>query len=126
MSKILIVDDEHDLAEGLRRALARDQHVVEVAHDGQAAMDMLVVSKYDLVVLDWMMPRQSGIDVCNWFRSRGDKTPVLMLTARGELDDKEKGLDSGADDYLTKPFHLREFQARVRALLRRGSAAPAV
>jgi DNA-binding response OmpR family regulator len=125
MSKILIVDDEKDLSEGLRRSLVRDQHVVEVAYDGQQAMDLLLVSKYDLVVLDWMMPKQSGLDVCRWFRSRGDKTPILMLTARGELDDKEKGLDSGADDYLTKPFHLREFQARVRALLRRGSSSAA-
>ena len=125
MSKILIVDDEKDLVEGLRRSLSREQHLVEVAYDGQEAMDLLLVTKYDLVVLDWMMPRQSGVDVCRWFRQRGDKTPVLMLTARGEIDDKEKGLDSGADDYLTKPFHLREFQARVRALLRRGSSAAA-
>lgn len=123
MSKILIVDDEKELADGLHRALTRDQHTVEVAYDGQQAMDMLAISKYDLVVLDWMMPKQNGVEVCRWLRSRGDKSPVLMLTARGELDDKEKGLDSGADDYLTKPFHLREFQARARALLRRGSSS---
>jgi OmpR-family two-component system manganese-sensing response regulator len=122
MSKILIVDDEQDLAEGLRRSLARDQHLVEVAYDGREAIDMLAVSKYDLIVLDWMMPKQSGIDVCKWLRDKQDRTPILMLTAKGELEDKEKGLDSGADDYLTKPFHLREFQARVRALLRRGSS----
>lgn len=119
MTKILIVDDEPDLAEGLKRSLVREQYVVEVAHDGEAAMDMLKISKYDLIVLDWMMPKQNGLEVCRWLRNKRDKTPVLMLTARGELDDKEMGLDSGADDYLTKPFQLREFQARVRAILRR-------
>jgi len=123
MSKILIVDDEIDLAEGLKRSLLREQHVVELAFDGQQAADMLLVSKYDLVVLDWMMPKRTGLEVCKWIRSRRDRTPVLMLTAKGEIDDKETGLDSGADDYLTKPFHLREFQARVRALLRRGGEA---
>lgn len=126
VSKILIVDDEQELAEGLRRALARDKHLIELAFDGQQAVDLLSVSKFDLIILDWMMPKKSGVEVCSWLRrSRHDKTPVLMLTAKAELDDKENGLDSGADDYLTKPFHLREFQARVRALLRRvGSAEP--
>jgi len=76
MSKILIVDDEQDLAEGLRRSLARDQHLVEVAYDGQAAMDLLLVSKYDLIVLDWMMPKRSGVEVCSWLRERRDKTPI--------------------------------------------------
>ncbi len=124
MSKILVVDDEAELAEGLKRALQRDQHLVELAFNGQEAKDLLLVTKYDLVVLDWMMPKCSGVEVCTWLRSeRRDKTPILMLTAKGELDDKEKGLDSGADDYLTKPFHLREFSARVRALLRRTSTA---
>jgi DNA-binding response OmpR family regulator len=111
------------LAEQVRRSLSREQHLVEVVHDGQSAVDYLQVSQYDLVVLDWMMPRMSGIEVCKWQRARGDKTPILMLTARGELEDKEVGLDSGADDYLTKPFHLRELLARVRALLRRGVSA---
>jgi DNA-binding response OmpR family regulator len=123
MSKILIVDDEQELAEGLKRSLVREQHLVEVAYDGRAAMDLLLVSKFDLVVLDWMMPKQSGVEVCRWLRSRHDKTPILMLTAKAEIENKEMGLDAGADDYLTKPFHLREFQARVRALLRRGSSA---
>jgi DNA-binding response OmpR family regulator len=121
MSKILVVEDEPDIADQLRKSLLREQHLVEVASDGQAAIDILTVSKFDLIVLDWMMPRQSGIDVCKWHRGRGEKTPILMLTAKGELEDKERGLDSGADDYLTKPFHLREFLARVRALLRRGT-----
>jgi OmpR-family two-component system manganese-sensing response regulator len=123
MSKILVVEDEPDIANQLQKSLQREQHLVEVASDGKAAIDLLSVSKYDLIVLDWMMPKQSGIEVCQWHRSRGDKTPILMLTAKGELEDKERGLDSGADDYLTKPFHLREFLARVRALLRRGSTA---
>ena len=120
MSKILVVEDEIELAEQVRRALSREQHMVEVVHDGQSALDHLRVSQYDLLVLDWMMPKMSGIEVCKWQRNRGDKTPILMLTARVEIDDKEKGLDAGADDYLTKPFHLRELLARVRALLRRG------
>jgi two-component system, OmpR family, manganese sensing response regulator len=120
MSKILIVEDEIELAEQLRRSLAREQHLVEVVHDGQAALDYLRVSQYDLLVLDWMMPKMTGVEVCRWQRSRGDKTPILMLTARADIEDKESGLDAGADDYLTKPFHLRELMARVRALLRRG------
>ncbi len=120
MSKILVVDDEIEIAEQVRRSLTREQHTVEVVHDGQAAVDYLRVAQYDLLVLDWMMPKMTGLEVCKWQRSRGDKTPILMLTARGDIDDKEKGLDSGADDYLTKPFHLRELVARVRALLRRG------
>jgi DNA-binding response OmpR family regulator len=123
MSKILVVEDEIELAEQVRRSLAREQHLVEVVHDGQSALDHLRVSHFDLLVLDWMMPKMSGIEVCRWQRARGDKTPILMLTARGEIEDKESGLDAGADDYLTKPFHLRELLARVRALLRRGISA---
>jgi DNA-binding response OmpR family regulator len=123
MSKILVIDDEHDLADQLKKALLREQHVVETVYDGQSAVDVLSVSDFDLLVLDWMMPRMNGIEVLRWYRSKGKKSPILMLTAKSELDDKETGLDSGADDYLTKPFHLREFTARVRALLRRASTA---
>ena len=120
MSKILIVEDEVDLADQLRKSLVRDHHVVEVVHNGNAAVDTLRVSSFDLIILDWMLPGQSGIEVCRFHRNRGDVTPVLMLTARSSIEDKEQGLDSGADDYLTKPFNLREFGARIRALLRRG------
>lgn len=123
MSKILVVEDEIELAEQVRRCLLREQHIVEMVHDGQAALDHLRVNNYDLLVLDWMMPKMTGIEVCQWQRARGEKTPILMLTARVDIEDKELGLDSGADDYLTKPFHLRELLARVRALLRRGVSA---
>lgn len=122
MSKILVVEDEVDLAEQLRKSLVRDHHVVEVVHSGTDAINYLRVSNYDLIILDWMLPGQTGIEVCRFHRDRGDVTPVLMLTARSAIEDKEQGLDAGADDYLTKPFHLREFGARIRALLRRGKA----
>jgi OmpR-family two-component system manganese-sensing response regulator len=121
MSKILVVEDEADIAEEIRKSLCREQHQVEMAADGQAAMDMLAADSFDLIVLDWMLPNHSGIEICKWYRESGASTPILMLTARGDLEDKEIGLDSGADDYLTKPFQLREFLARIRALLRRGT-----
>ena len=121
MSKILVVEDESDIANQLHKTLSRENHQVEIAADGQIAKDLLSNNEYDLIVLDWMIPVYSGIEVCRWYRDKGANAPILMLTARSELDDKADGLDSGADDYLTKPFQLREFLARVRALLRRSS-----
>jgi DNA-binding response OmpR family regulator len=123
MSKILVVEDETDLADQIRDWLVREQHLVEVVYSGQAALDRLVASKYDAVVLDWMLPGIEGLEVCKRFRAMGGKTPILMLTARSRLDDKETGLDAGADDYLSKPFHLRELSARLRAILRRVSVS---
>lgn len=119
MAKILLVEDDVDLAEVLRITLTNKGYAVQVCNAGGNAKDMLRMFSYDLVILDWMMPAVSGLDVLREYRARGGKTPVLMLTAKSALDDKEVGLDSGADDYLTKPFHSRELLARVRALMRR-------
>jgi two-component system response regulator MprA len=119
MSQVLVVDDEPALVTALERALRLDGHDVAVAVDGQLALDRLAGSTPDLVVLDVMMPRVDGLEVCRRLRAAGDRTPVLMLTARDGIDDRVDGLDAGADDYLSKPFALRELRARVRALLRR-------
>jgi two-component system, OmpR family, manganese sensing response regulator len=122
---ILLVDDEVELTELLCRALKREGHGVEVAYDGETALKMIQrqqadATPYALLILDWMLPKQSGIEVCQTLRSQGDATPVLFLTAKDTLDARVQGLDAGADDYLVKPFELRELLARVRALLRRG------
>jgi DNA-binding response OmpR family regulator len=123
MSKILLVDDDVDLAEMLEEKLTREQHTVELVYDGFEARDRLRFYKYDAVVLDWDLPGLSGIEICKQMRSAGDITPVLMLTGKNTIDDKEAGLDAGADDYLTKPFDAREFAARVRSIIRRGCQA---
>ena len=103
----------------LERALRLDEYEVELAVDGEEALDRLAEQPADAVILDVMMPGVDGLEVCRRMRAAGDKTPVLMLTARDAIDDRVQGLDVGADDYLVKPFALRELQARLRALLRR-------
>lgn len=123
MAKILLVEDERDLAKQLEDWFKREQHTVDVVFSGQDALNQLKISKYDLVILDWMLPQVSGLDVLRHIRSRNNRTPVIMLTAKDSEDDKEHGLDSGADDYVTKPFSLRELSARTRAALRRASQA---
>ena len=117
--KVLIVDDEPGVRSALQRALALERHDVQLAQDGQQALDLLAESAVDAIVLDVAMPRVDGLEVCRRLRSAGDRTPVLMLTARDAIDDRVDGLDAGADDYLVKPFALRELLARLRALLRR-------
>jgi two-component system response regulator MprA len=117
--RILVVDDEPALRSSLERALGLDRHVVELAGDGLEALDRLAHAPVDAVVLDVSMPGLDGLEVCRRLRAAGDRTPVLMLTARDAIDDCVEGLDAGADDYLVKPFALRELQARLRALLRR-------
>lgn len=123
MPQVLIVDDEPAVVTALERALRIDGYETRVARDGQQALATLAESRPDLVVLDVMMPRIDGLEVCRRLRASGDRTPVLMLTALGAIDDRVDGLDAGADDYLPKPFALRELQARVRALLRRAEPA---
>lgn len=119
ISKILLVEDEKDLGEEVQTWLARDGHVVEVVENGQTAIDVLRVTNFDLIILDVMLPGLDGFEVCRQFRARGGTTPLLMLTAQTSVDSREKGLDLGSDDYLCKPFALKELSARVRALLRR-------
>ena len=117
--KVLVVDDEPSVRSALQRALALERYDVALAEDGQQALDSLAEGVVDAIVLDVMMPRVDGLEVCRRLRAAGDRTPVLMLTARDAIDDRVDGLDAGADDYLVKPFALRELNARLRALLRR-------
>ncbi|MBX9692323.1 MAG: response regulator transcription factor [Cyanobacteria bacterium] len=126
MTKILIVEDEPLLANEIREWLQYEQYVVEIVSDGVSAENTLAHFKYDVIILDWMLPKLSGPEICKRFRASGGQTPVLMLTARSSLECKEIGLDSGADDYLTKPFHMKELSARIRSLLRREIVSPAV
>ncbi|NEP10928.1 MAG: response regulator transcription factor [Symploca sp. SIO2C1] len=117
--QILLVDDEVELTEPLTRVLSREGFEVDVAYDGISGSELALKGVYDLLILDWMLPQRSGLEICQKLRSQGKTTPVLFLTAKDTLDDRVLGLDAGADDYLVKPFELRELLARVRALLRR-------
>lgn len=116
---ILVVEDQERLASLLRRVLAEERHTVDVALDGTTGLDLAASDTYDLVILDVMLPGIDGIEVCRQMRELGVQTPVLMLTARAAVEDRVEGLNSGADDYLVKPFAMEEFLARVNALLRR-------
>ena len=120
--RILIVEDDPVLADGLLKSLRGADFAVDTAHDGEQADSILAVENYDLVILDLGLPRIDGFEVLKRLRRRGGTAPVLILTARDALADRVKGLDLGADDYLSKPFELPELEARVRALIRRGQA----
>ena len=119
MSKVLVVEDDSAILRGLKDNLEAEAYEVLTAMDGQTAYRMMVDEKPDLVILDLMIPKLSGYEVCRRVRADGIATPIIMLTARGEEADRVLGLDLGADDYVTKPFSVRELLARVRALLRR-------
>lgn len=119
--KILLVDDETELSDPLSRILLQEGYQVDVANNGVAGMNLALQNQYDLLILDWMLPHHSGIEICRSVRSHLLATPVLFLTAKDTVDDRVDGLDAGADDYLVKPFELRELLARVRALLRRST-----
>jgi two-component system response regulator MprA len=119
--KILVVDDERAVRESLRRALELEGYHVELAADGEEALDRLSAAPADAAILDVLMPGIDGLEVCRRLRADGNAVPVLMLTARAEVDSRVAGLDAGADDYLPKPFALAELLARVRALLRRAA-----
>jgi two-component system, OmpR family, response regulator MprA len=119
--RILVVDDDRSVRDSLRRSLAFNGYQVELANDGQAALDAVLVQRPDAMVLDVMMPRLDGLEVCRRLRGGGDDLPILVLTARDAVSDRVAGLDAGADDYLPKPFALEELLARLRALLRRGA-----
>ena len=117
--RVLIVEDETRLAELLRQALEEEAYAVDVVGDGNTALDWLRAAEYDLVILDVMLPHKNGIDVCKDYRAAGGRAAILMLTARDTQPDRVLGLDSGADDYLIKPFGMPELLARLRALARR-------
>jgi len=126
MKSILVVEDEPAIATGLKDDLELDGYHVDVAQDGVAAMDAVARKPYDLVLLDIMLPKKDGFSVCRELRASGVRTPIILLTARGEEADKIRGLNLGADDYVTKPFSPRELNARIQAVLRRGSAPESV
>lgn len=123
MAKILLVEDDMGLSRMVRDWLTFEHHLVETADNGRDGLDKLQFYQYDLVILDWELPEMTGIEICKEFRSRGGTTPVLMLTGKGTIGDKESGFEAGADDYLTKPFHMKELSMRLKALLRRGGTA---
>jgi DNA-binding response OmpR family regulator len=119
MSRILVIEDDPAILRGLADSLRRESYEVLTAADGESGCRMAIEKRPDLLILDLMLPKLSGYEVCRQMRAKGLATPILMLTARGEEGDRVLGLDLGADDYVTKPFSLRELLARVRALLRR-------
>lgn len=117
--RLLLVEDDRKAARVLARGFGEEGFVVDIAHSGEIGDELAAANRYDAIVLDWLLPSKDGLSVCRGLRSRGILTPILMLTARDSLPDRVSGLDSGADDYLTKPFAFEELLARVRALLRR-------
>ena len=117
--RILLVEDNHRLSDSLRATLIEDGYAVDTAYDGVEGEELALITPYDIIVLDIMLPIRDGIEVCRSLRDQKRTTPILMLTARDALDDRVLGLDSGADDYLVKPFEVKELRARLRALLRR-------
>jgi len=121
MMRVLVVEDEADVARFLRRGLMEQAYAVDIVAEGEAALETAAVNTYDAIILDIMIPGIDGLEVCRRLRGDGSSVPILMLTARGSVDDKITGLDAGADDYLAKPFQFGELLARLRALLRRGS-----
>ena len=116
--RILIVEDEIRLAEALGQIMEENKYTADIVHDGEAGLDYALSGIYDVIVLDVMLPKRNGFDIVRELRAQKDQTPVLLLTAKDEVQDKVTGLDCGADDYLTKPFFTEELLARVRALSR--------
>lgn len=119
MAKILVIEDDEILADQIDVFLGAKDHTVETCHDGREAQELLEFGKFDLIIVDWGLPSVSGVDIVRNFRAAGGVTPILMLTGKDKINEKETGFDAGADDYLTKPFDARELNARARALLRR-------
>jgi DNA-binding response OmpR family regulator len=117
--KLLVIEDEKKVANFIMQGLHEENYEVECAYDGEQGLDMAVAGEYDGIILDLMMPKRDGISLLRELRARGINTPVLILTAKGTIQDKIIGLDSGADDYLSKPFHFEELTARIRSMLRR-------
>ncbi len=121
--RVLVVEDEQKINRTVCQALREESYAVDAAYDGEEGEQLSEINDYDLIILDIMLPKKDGLRVCADIRKRGDATPILLLTAKDAPEDRIHGLDSGADDYLVKPFHMGELMARVRALLRRDSTA---
>lgn len=117
--RILVVEDEHRIANSIKKGLELERYAVDVAYNGLDGFDLATTEEYDLIILDLMMPGMDGLEICSELRKKNIHTPIIILTARGQTEDKVKGLDAGADDYLTKPFSFEELLARIRALSRR-------
>lgn len=124
--KILVVDDEKLIVKGIKFGLDQDGYEVDSAFDGDEAYEKASSNNFDLIVLDVMLPKKDGLEVCQMLRADGNRTPIIMLTAKGEDMDKIMGLEYGADDYMTKPFNILELKARIKAILRRASGEGAV
>lgn len=122
--RILLVEDEHRISSYVKRGLEESGYAVDAVYTGRDALDWAETAPYDLIILDIMLPEVDGLTVCRELRQRGDHTPILLLTARDSVDDRVNGLDAGADDYLVKPFAMKELLARLRALSRRASERP--
>ena len=119
--RILVIEDDADLTQFLRKGLQEEQHTVETAADGETGLVLATDESFDLLIVDVMLPKLDGLTLCRRLREKGNRTPILLLTARDSVEDKVEGLDTGADDYLTKPFAFTELVARIRALHRRGT-----
>lgn len=121
MAKVLLVEDDHDISELVADYLSYEHYQVDRVYNGADGLDRLKFYQYDVVILDWELPQMTGLEICKQYREAGGLTPILMLTAKRAIDDRAEGLDVGADDYLVKPFHVKELLSRIRALLRRAS-----
>ena len=117
--RILVVEDEHRIANSIKKGLEQERYAVDLAYTGSEGYDLASTEDYDLIILDLLLPQMDGITICRVLRKNKIHIPILMLTAKGQIQDKVNGLDSGADDYLTKPFSFEELLARTRALIRR-------
>lgn len=117
--RLLLVEDEHRIANSIKKGLKQEHYAVDLAYDGLDGFDLAATEEYDLIILDLMLPGMDGLEICRQLRRKLIHTPILILTAKGQVEDKITGLDSGADDYLTKPFSFEELLARIRALSRR-------
>ncbi len=122
--RVLIVEDERKISSYLKRGLNEQGYAVDTAFTGQEALDWAEAAPYDIIILDILLPEMDGLTVCRELRKRNNRTPILMLTARDTVDDRVNGLDAGADDYLVKPFELKELLARLRAMSRRNNDIP--
>ncbi len=122
--KVLLVEDEKRLAQHLGNLLRENNYTVTTAHDGQSAWDIINTDAFDAIILDWLLPKITGVEICERLRQKGDKTPILFLTAQSAIHHRIKGFEAGADDYLTKPFHPEELLIRLTSLIRRSHQSP--